>query len=63
MEYGFITRAIKENISKISPATAKRDISLLKKLDLIKFEGARKTGRLFILTVGLFYSCLFIPVQ
>jgi len=49
VEYGFITRVIIENISKISPATAKRDISLLKKLDLIKFEGARKTGR-YILT-------------
>jgi len=49
MKYGFATRAIIENISKISIITAKRDISLLKKLGLIKFTGARKTGR-YILT-------------
>ncbi len=49
LEYGFITRVVIENTAKVSTATAKRDISLLKKLGLIKFEGARKTGR-YVLT-------------
>jgi len=49
MKYGFTTRTIIENISRMSTITTKRDISLLKKLGLIKFTGARKIGR-YILT-------------
>ena len=45
----FITSKIVENISNISASSAKRDISLLKKLEIIKFEGSRKTGA-YVLT-------------
>ncbi len=48
-KYGFITRAVIESISKMSAITAKRDMSLLKKLGLIKFTGSLKTGR-YVLT-------------
>ena len=44
-ENGFITCRVVENIGKISTAIAERDITLLKKLNLVKFEGARKTGK------------------
>ncbi|RLC08865.1 MAG: AAA family ATPase, partial [Deltaproteobacteria bacterium] len=46
---GFITSKIVENISNVSASSAKRDISLLKKLEIIKFEGSRKTGA-YVLT-------------
>jgi len=46
---GSVTRPIIERICHISAATAERDISHLKRFDLIKFEGARKTGR-YVLT-------------
>ena len=49
VDYGFITRVIIENSSRVSPATAKRDLFLLKKVGFIKLEGARKTGR-YVLT-------------
>ena len=46
---GSVTRPIIEKICHISAATAERDIVHLKKFDLIKFEGSRKTGR-YVLT-------------
>jgi ATP-dependent DNA helicase RecG len=49
VEYSFITRVIIENASRVSTATAKRDLFLLKKVGFIKLEGARKTGR-YVLT-------------
>ena len=48
----FITSKIVENISNISTSSAKRDISLLKKLEIIKFEGSRKTGAYVLTTKG-----------
>ena len=48
----FITSKIVENISNISASSAKRDISLLKKLEIIKFEGSRKTGAYVLTTKG-----------
>lgn len=45
IQNGFITIKIVEKLGKISNASAKRDISLLKKLGIIKFEGSRKIGR------------------
>jgi len=45
----FIINKIVESISNISTSSAKRDISLLKKLEIIKFEGSRKTGA-YVLT-------------
>lgn len=42
---GFVTRIMVEKINGVSRQTTERDIAILKKLDLIKFEGARKTGR------------------
>lgn len=45
IQYGFITIKIVEKIGKISNKSAKRDISLLKKLGIINFEGSRKIGR------------------
>jgi ATP-dependent DNA helicase RecG len=38
-----------ENIGQISNVSAKRDISLLKKMGIIEFEGSRKIGR-YVLT-------------
>jgi len=49
VDYGFITRVIIENSSRVSTATAKRDLFLPKKVGFIKLEGARKTGR-YVLT-------------
>ena len=49
---GFVTSKIVENISNISASSAKRDISLLKKLEIIKFEGSRKTGAYVLTTKG-----------
>jgi len=51
-KYGFITRAVIESISKISIATAKRDVFLLKKMGFIKFKGARKTGKYILSDKG-----------
>lgn len=48
-KYGFFTRRIIERLNKISTATAERDITLLKKIGIIKFEGSKKTGR-YVLT-------------
>jgi len=48
-KYGFFTRRIIERLNKISTATAERDITLLKKKGIIKFEGSKKTGR-YVLT-------------
>ena len=45
----FITSKIVESINNVSTSSAKRDISLLKKLGIIKFEGSRKTGA-YVLT-------------
>lgn len=45
----FITNPIVENICNISARSARRDISLLKKLGIIKFEGSKKTGA-YVLT-------------
>jgi ATP-dependent DNA helicase RecG len=48
-KYGFFTRRIIERLNKISTSTAERDITLLKKKGIIKFEGSKKTGR-YVLT-------------
>ncbi|MDP3103483.1 MAG: ATP-binding protein [Candidatus Methanoperedens sp.] len=45
IQNGFITIKIVEKIGKISNASAKRDLSLLKKIGIINFEGSRKIGR------------------
>ena len=49
IQRSFITRRVIENLCKISTATAERDIVLLKKMELIKFEGSKKSGG-YILT-------------
>jgi ATP-dependent DNA helicase RecG len=49
IQKSFITRRVIENLCKISTATAERDIVLLKKMELIKFEGSKKSGR-YVLT-------------
>jgi Predicted transcriptional regulator containing an HTH domain and an uncharacterized domain shared with the mammalian protein Schlafen len=46
---GSITRKIIEQLCTTSTASAERDISILKKLGIIKFEGSRKTGK-YVLT-------------
>ena len=45
----FVNRSAIENLCDISTATAERDISMLKKLEFIKFTGAPKTGK-YVLT-------------
>ena len=47
--YKSIRRSDMERLFNISTATAERDLSILKRLNLIIFEGAHKTGR-YILT-------------
>jgi len=47
--YKSIRRSDVERLFNISTATAERDLSILKRLNLIIFEGAPKTGR-YILT-------------
>jgi len=49
IQTGFITSKIVENIGQISNVSAKRDISILKKMGVIEFEGSRKIGR-YVLT-------------
>jgi len=49
MQNGSTTRSIIERIGRVSMATAERDVSYLKKLGLIEFEGPPKTG-MYVLT-------------
>ena len=49
VQKGYIRRPEMEEAFKISFATAQRDIAVLKKIGLIRFEGAPKTGR-YVLT-------------
>ena len=48
-EHGHIRRPNMERVFSISTATAERDLALLRRLGLIVFEGAPKTGR-YVLT-------------
>jgi len=47
--HGYIRRRDMENIFNVSTATAERDLSILKRLGIIVFKGAPKTGR-YVLT-------------
>ncbi len=48
-EHRHVRRPKMERVFRISTATAKRDLVLLRKLGLIVFEGAPKTGK-YVLT-------------
>ena len=47
---GFITINIIESTRNVSPRSAQRDIFLLKNLELVTFEGSKKTGA-YVLTI------------
>ena len=49
---GFITNDIARDINDISIITAKRDMSLLKSLKIVIFEGSSKTGAYVLTTEG-----------
>lgn len=49
MQNGSVIRPIIEKLGRVSTATAERDLSYLKRLGLIKFEGPPKTGT-YVLT-------------
>ena len=49
LQNGSATRPMLERLFGVSPATVERDISFLRKLDLIRFEGAPRKGR-YVLT-------------
>jgi len=51
-KYGFFTRGIIERLSNISTATAERDIALLKKLCIIKYEGSKISSRYLLTEKG-----------
>jgi DNA-binding PadR family transcriptional regulator len=49
LQNGSATRKMLEQLFGVSPATVERDISLLRRFDLIRFEGAPRKGR-YVLT-------------